>query len=149
MEMSFTVSLPHDEASIPVVRHVCRSALNNLGVTHACAADIELAVTEACTNVLKHARGSTDAYTVRIGLHGDVCDIEVVDEGGAFESERLDGRQAPHDAESGRGIHLMRALVDNLQFVARSGSGMSVHLTKTLELNDGALLRRLGPLAAH
>ena len=142
MVISFTLSLPRDEASVPVVRHICRDALDALGVTSTCTSDIELAVTEACTNVLKHARSRQDEYDVTVEVNEVNCAISVVDSGEGFDHTRA-GHEAPHESsEDGRGIHLMKALVDSVSFVSKEQDGTVVHLEKTLDLTDGSLLRQ-------
>jgi serine/threonine-protein kinase RsbW len=139
--ITFALSLPRDEASVPVVRHICRDALEALGVTRSCTEDIELAVTEACTNVLKHARGSREDYDVSVEIDEENCAIRVVDSGGGFDHATTGDEEAQGSAEGGRGIHLMRALVDSVSFVSKAHDGTTVHLEKALELTAGSLLR--------
>jgi serine/threonine-protein kinase RsbW len=143
MKFDFALSLPREEASVPVVRHLCGFALRRLGVVDDCAADIELAVTEACSNVLHHTVGTGDEYEVQIDIDEHVCSIRVVDTGRGFD--HLSIGDAAGDEEGGRGILLMRALVDDLEFVSKPESGTIVHLEKFLECRDDALLRRLAP----
>ena len=147
MEVRFSLRLPHDEESVPVVRHLLVSALDSLGVASACSADVELAVTEACTNVLKHAHGGEDEYQVQIQISPDECHIEVADSGMGADLAAL-GRTGELGDEGGRGIQLMRALVDQLHFVARKDRGLCVRLQKDLSLDAGAVLARLGHVSA-
>lgn len=145
MVISFSLSLPSDEASVPVVRRLCRSALNDLGVQPPCIADIELAVTEACTNVLKHAEATDESYDVDVEIDDTDCTIRVIDSGGGFDHDEKGREEALAGSESGRGIHLMRALVDNVRFISRPEEGTIVHLEKELVLTDNSVLRRLAP----
>ncbi|HEX2050481.1 MAG TPA: ATP-binding protein [Actinomycetota bacterium] len=143
MELDFSLCLPRDEVSVPVVRHLCGFALRRLGVDDDCVGDIELAVTEACSNVLRHTAGTTDQYEVHVTIDECVCAISVVDTGAGFDHESLSAADAAPTAEGGRGIHLMRALVDDIRFVSKPESGTIVHLEKTLECDERSLLRRL------
>ena len=145
MRISFTLRLPHDELSVPIVRHICKSALLELGVEEPCLGDIELAVTEACTNVLKHAQGSNLQYEVQVEVNEDACEIRVIDAGAGFFSTEAFS-PASGTAEEGRGLHLMRALVDDLRFVSKPEQGTVVHLAKRLELSDDSILQKLGDL---
>ena len=145
MRIAFTLRLPRDELSVPIVRHICRSALVELGVDDPCLGDIELAVTEACTNVLKHARGSKQQYEVEVEMNEDSCEIRVIDAGaGFFSTEAF--QQASGTAEEGRGLHLMRALVDDLNFVSKPEEGTIVHLAKRLDLSEDSILAKLSEL---
>ena len=141
MEVKLELQLPRDEASIPVVRHLCRNALNGIGVDGDCGSDIEVALSEACTNALKHG-GSGVEYMVRVALDERHCVIMVLDTGEGF-----DGRSSRPDpgAEQGRGVELMRALVDRVNFQADGEAGTIVRLEKDLAFQEGGLLRPAVP----
>ena len=142
MEIKFTLQLPRDALSVPVVRKVLQSSMRTLGVAEECLMDIELALTEACTNVLDHAAAG-DEYQVIAGLDDNVCVIEVVDAGRGFDADHLGHAEADPSAEEGRGIQLIRSLVDLVHFKSRPERGMIVHLEKQLEYVDGSPLQRL------
>ncbi len=141
MEITLTLALPRDQLSVPVVRRVLSQSLTILGLADEMVSDIELALTEACTNVLEHADGG-DEYEVSARIDQDLCIIEIVDRGSGFDGAQAD----THDdlAEGGRGIQIMRALMDKLEFHARPADGTVVHLEKVLQWTDGAILSRLG-----
>ncbi|CAO5253622.1 ATP-binding protein [Frankia sp. AgKG'84/4] len=165
MEIKLSLALPRDEISIPVVRRICAQSLKVLGVTQECINDVELALTEACANVLLHAQDG-DEYEVSVGVDNEVAVIEVSDYGGGFDAEvdpdapiGAAGDSTPTESvpEQGRGIFLMRALMDQVQFNRVDGPyrGTRVHLEKTLVWEDsapGARLARprsgLGPWGA-
>ncbi|MCK9898956.1 ATP-binding protein [Frankia sp. Cpl3] len=179
MEIKLGLSLPRDEISIPIVRRICAQALEVLGVSQDCIDDVEIALTEACANVLIHATAD-DEYEVSVGVDNTVAVIEVVDHGsgltGSFDSDDgssgSDGDDAngPDDPagrkpdweepegpdpsmlgptellpERGRGILMMRALMDNVRFDAVDGPhpGTRVHLEKLLTWNKDHPGRRL------
>ncbi len=143
MEIKLTLALPRDSVSVPVVRRVLRGALVTLGVDDEVTTDIEGALTEACTNVLDHA-GEGDEYEVSAGIDGDVCVLEVVDRAAtAFDGSLLGLADADAGAEMGRGIQLMRALVDRVEFTSRPQTGTVVHLEKALRWGEGSAGRVL------
>src|SRR3954467_10470498 len=116
--------------------------MGTLGVTDDCLTDIELALTEACTNVLDHATAG-DEYQVVAGLKDATCVIEVIDTGRGFDADHLGHAETDPSAEEGRGIQLIRALVDRVHFRSRPERGMIVHLEKQLQFTDGSPLQRL------
>jgi serine/threonine-protein kinase RsbW len=140
MEIKLTLALPRDEVSVPVVRRLLKQSMEVLGVEPNVTHDIELALTEACTNVLDHAADG-DEYEVSAGIDGDQCVIEVVDRGGGFDGSLSGLAEAEPTAEDGRGIQLMRALVDRVTFVSRPHKGTVVHLEKKLEWQDGSIIQ--------
>ncbi|MFN2389146.1 MAG: ATP-binding protein [Actinomycetota bacterium] len=143
MHIRFSLNLPRDAVSVPVVRRISGEALRSLGVAGDCVDDIELALTEACTNVLKHATGASDDYEVTFEVDESACNIRVIDAGEGFDEDALPPSPAHHSAESGRGLYLMQALVDELSFVSKPEVGTVVHLEKALHLTTNALLGRL------
>ncbi len=148
MTITFSLSLPRDGLSVPVVRHICRNALDDLGVSRGCIQDIELALAEACTNVLKHAEGTSDEYEVSVEVVDRSCDIRVIDTGTGFDHEGREPAQPGGTAEGGRGIHLMQSLVDSVHFISKPEVGTIVHLQKTLDLTDHSILRRMAEVGA-
>ena len=150
MKLAVSLVLPRDASTVPVVRRLCRGALLDLGVDDDCVGDIELALAEACANVIAHAEAGQDDYEVTVAIDGSWCEIRVVDRGSGFDPLAAFGPEAgPADndrdetAERGRGIHVMRSLVDRVQFESRPGSGTVVRLEKELAIDPDALLRRM------
>lgn len=143
MQITFSLCLPRDEASVPAVRHICRDALVKLGVDRDCVSDIELAVTEACSNVLNHAEGTEEEYEVSVDIDENRVEIRVIDAGSGFDHEVAGLEVTAGSAESGRGIFLMRALVDELHFTSDPEKGTAVHLIKKLQLSEESLLKLL------
>jgi serine/threonine-protein kinase RsbW len=137
LEVNLALCLPTDELSVPVVRHICSYALGEVGVLDRCLSDITLALTEACTNVLDHVTDAGTAYEVHISIDDRRCIIRVKDTGPGFdfESRNSEGR-VDLTAESGRGLELIRSLVDRVKFTSVPEDGMIVHLEKELEFDE-------------
>jgi serine/threonine-protein kinase RsbW len=146
VEIKFTLQLPRDSLSVPVVRRVLNSSMRTLGVAEECLTDIEIALTEACTNVLDHA-AKGDEYEVVAGVDDTKCVIDVIDTGRGFDADRLGHAEADPSAEEGRGLQLIRALVDRVHFRSRPENGTIVHLEKELEFTSGSPLQELADRA--
>jgi anti-sigma regulatory factor (Ser/Thr protein kinase) len=88
--------------------------------------DLKLAATAALTNALKDA---PDGHAVDVAIVGDdrVVDIEVTYRRRLRPAFR---DQSALEAECGRGIPLMLALVDEVEFVSETG-GTRVRLRRT------------------
>src|SRR5262249_29396387 len=113
--ISLTLCLPRDRLSVPVVRHLVHYALGEVGVVPVTADEVELALAEACANVLTHA-GPGDVYEVTITIGPLSCDIRVTDVGRGFDYASLNRDMADTESESGRGVALMLALMDQVRF---------------------------------
>jgi serine/threonine-protein kinase RsbW len=81
--------------------------------------DLKLAVTEACTNSVRHAY-SEDHGNVDIvyELHDDRLVVEVADDGSGFDPvHRVEGDEL---SEGGLGIAIIRALADEFEVGTRA-----------------------------
>ena len=139
MKIILALCLPRDEQTIPVSRHIATKAMAEIGVAKEYIDDIAVALTEACTNVLKHS-GPGDEYEVTLEVDDQQCTIRVVDTGRGFDSAALGLAHADSSAEQGRGIELMRALVDQVRFISRPEAGTVVHLEKSIAYNRDSLV---------
>ncbi len=131
MNIAFSVRLPVDAQSVPLVRGLLRQALQHLGVVSDGIDDVLLALTEACANVVQHAQGQ-DEYQVDVTIDDHVCRISVLDDGGGFELQQVATQQVGSPLEGGRGLVLMRALVDRLAFQETEDGRHGVFLEKQL-----------------
>jgi serine/threonine-protein kinase RsbW len=138
MEITLRLALPREAHSVPVVRRILKHALQAIRIQDPIIGDLELALTEACTNVLDHAAG-TEEYEVTAGIKGSSCVIEVVDRGVGFDAG--EPTLPPDGSEDGRGLMLMKAVSDSVSVVRRPASGMTVRIEKHLEQPEGPLHR--------
>jgi serine/threonine-protein kinase RsbW len=95
--------------------------------------DLKLALTEACTNSVKHAYGE-DGGSVDIvyELLADRLAVEVGDAGSGFDPQR-DGRNGDEELEEGGlGIAIIRALTDEVEIGEREGGGSRLRFVKLL-----------------
>jgi serine/threonine-protein kinase RsbW len=134
VDIKLSMNIPRDASTLPLVRHLTKHSLQEIGVSRACIGDVEVAVTEACANVVEHTTDEDD-YSVEVELTDTRCEIRVVDTGHGFDFETLGRTEAATTAEGGRGIQLMRALVDSIRFMSEPESGTVVHLVKDLEFD--------------
>jgi serine/threonine-protein kinase RsbW len=117
--------------SVPAMRQVLGDTLRRLGVSEDSVADILLAASEACTNVIRHAARSVRDYAIAATVDTSGCRVEVMDSGRPW---RPPGRRRPHPAsESGRGFEVMRACVDDVSLHVAPGQGTIVTLAKHID----------------
>jgi serine/threonine-protein kinase RsbW len=196
VDVKFCLVFPREALSVPVMRHMLGDALRSLGADDQGVADLLLAVTEACTNVVRHG-GPGRRYEVVASVGRGGCRIEVLNTGRGFGPRRLSGmrlrrpawpstapaprkrghggrpttfgrsllraaRIVPEQAagghktpapdteaaiaddaiaalpESGRGLAIMRACVDDVTLRSRPELGTVVSLQKRIAWRTGA-----------
>lgn len=142
MKLDVAICLPQESETVALIRGVVTSALRSFGVTEECIDDIRLALSEACTNVLDHVEGD-DEYEVRLEVAGDVCIISVTNTGDGFDAGQLSGELPDHSSPRGRGVAIMRAVMDQVELRSEPESGTIVRLVKGLSVDAGGPLDRL------
>jgi serine/threonine-protein kinase RsbW len=117
---------------------LCRLALVGLARARPLSdeelADLKLALTEACSNSVRHAYPGDEEGHIQISytLDRDGIAIEVVDDGAGFDP--VAQRTLDEDrGEGGLGIAIIRALVDELVVESKRGSrGSRLRFVKRL-----------------
>jgi serine/threonine-protein kinase RsbW len=104
------LTLPARVENIPVIRHVLGAFAESLRLPADVVEDMRLAVTEACTNVVRHAYDDGDPGTIDVVVqrNDDGLDVIVSDRGrGIGPSPDVDG--------PGLGLPLIAALADSIE----------------------------------
>ena len=158
-DVKFCLVFHSETLSVPVMRRVLGDTLRGVGVDEESVYDILLAATEACTNVLTHGGQQVSGYEVVTSLGAVGCQIEVADEGigmpppkwrrmprlGRLASAARHEHETPIAPlpESGRGLAVMRACVDQVTLDSRPGRGTVVIMRKHIRWSQDAPLRQL------
>lgn len=96
-------------------------------------ADLKLAVTEACGNVVRHAYPAADGVVrVEFGVSPLEINVSVFDAGLGMPEQVLDPGQGEDLPESGMGLAIIRAVTDELSLAATDGGGTVVTMRKHL-----------------
>jgi serine/threonine-protein kinase RsbW len=116
---------------------LARLALTGLartrGLSQELVADLKLALTEACSNSVRHAyeAGRLGMVAIQYQLSPDRMVIEVTDEGSGFDPKTLKRAQEGLD-EGGLGIAIIQAVTDDLEIGARPEGGSRLRFMKFL-----------------
>src|SRR5437588_5875111 len=116
---------------------LCRLALTGLSrlrpLTDEVVADLKLALTEACSNSVRHAYGEGGGHVeIVYHLRPESMEIVVSDEGEGFEPNG-NGPEVDGLSEGGLGIAIIRAIADELEIGRRpDGRGSQLRFVKNL-----------------
>jgi serine/threonine-protein kinase RsbW len=116
---------------------LCRLALTGLSrvrpLPDETLADLKLALTEACSNSVRHAYADREgSVEILYELHEDRLVIEVLDEGEGFEADKT-AKDGDELTEGGLGIAIIRAIADEFEVAERSGGrGSRLRFVKVL-----------------
>lgn len=148
MHIQVVLTLPREAVSVPIARHTVSAALERAGIDRECLHEVQVALSEACTNVFQHAKEG-DTYDVVISLDTERLTVDVLDSGAGF-SGGTPPQGLPEDtSETGRGVTLMQAFTDHTSFDSVASGGGSVHLVKQLRWSEDAPLHRIRRALGH
>ena len=114
-----------------VARERVRRVASAAGVSHAALDDIEIAVGEAVTNAILYGSPTATSRIVISSLYlaeDGVFEVEIRDQGRGFDPDQIRTDENT-DMLGGRGIRLMRALMDTV-ILEYTGQGMAVRLSR-------------------
>lgn len=121
-QIELQLTLPREARYVSLLRGISESLLRGLDIPEETVGDVAMALTEACGNVIRHADG-TEEYGVRLSVGSTVCEVEVFDMGPGPNRRTLEEANGDEsietsvNAQDGRGLPVMRALMDDLEFV--------------------------------
>jgi serine/threonine-protein kinase RsbW len=94
-------------------------------------ADLKLALTEACTNSVRHAYdGGEGMVEIVYELHSDRLVVEVTDSGEGFDHDVAEPDDPDDLTEGGLGIAIIQALADELEIGTPNGGGSRLRFVK-------------------
>lgn len=131
------ISIPSSIEYLALVDAVCEAFCSWANVPRQVADDISMAAIEAATNAIVHGNGSDPSKKAKIVFERTDCDvtITVTDLGSGFDPDAV---PCPVDedrllAPAGRGIFIMKSVMDEVQITFPKGGGTRVRLVKLVE----------------
>ncbi len=128
--MPVSITVRDEPSSVAGVRAALDTIAAERGLSSEAAFDLKFAATEAVANALRRARGDEAAIDVTLESDPHVVQVEVLDRGGFRLDDGL-------DPERGRGLPLMIALADEVEFAA-TGAGTRVRIRMRVPRDDPA-----------
>ncbi len=134
----FFLKIPSKVDNLEIIRDFISGVANKVGFDSDEANKIELAVDEACTNVIEHAYQNDDSRNIDIAikLECQKFTIVVTDRGRSFSFNQVDmPNMDSYLAElrvGGLGIYLMKTLMDEVDYQSKPNGSNEVRMVKYL-----------------
>lgn len=138
IERKFNLQVPSSTENLALIREFVTSVGRQATLTEEEITNLELAVDEACANVIEHAYGHdiSKAVSVRAIFDDEKLLISVIDEGRGFDPGKVNQEsveQLVHERKSGGlGIRLIRTLMDEVSYEIVPGQKNELHMTKLI-----------------
>ena len=121
-----SLTLPSSPEYVLLARLVMGQAGRLAGLEPDEVYDLKLAVTEAVTNVIRHA--SVESYDIEYRILPSGVEVSVTDAGGGFSVADLTGESDEH--HGGFGLTVIRNLVDELVLDSTRGGGTRLKMIR-------------------
>ncbi|QQS47770.1 MAG: ATP-binding protein [Acidobacteriota bacterium] len=138
IEKKFTLKFPSSTENLALVREFVTGIGRQARLNEADIGKLELAVDEACANVIEHAYGHdiSKEVIIRATFDDDEVRISVIDTGRGFDPTKV----TPPSIEElisqrksgGLGIRLIRSLMDDVSYEIIPGQKNELHMTKKI-----------------
>jgi serine/threonine-protein kinase RsbW len=134
-----TRTFPGQFNSLAKISEFVTRAAGAVGLSEDAVYAVEMAVDEACTNIIAHAYGGEGRGDIECTcqINGDKLTVTLRDRGGPFDPSRVpepDVDAALQDRrEGGLGLYLIRRLMDEVHFEFTPDSGNILTMVKCKE----------------
>jgi serine/threonine-protein kinase RsbW len=138
IERKFTLQVPSSTENLALIREFVTAVGRQAQLEEPEISNLELAVDEACANVIEHAYGHdiTKEVVVRAKFDDESLQISVIDEGRGFDPSHVGQdtvEQLIHARQSGGlGIRLIKQLMDEVSYEIMPGQKNELHMTKKI-----------------
>lgn len=131
-----TIVVPSDPRLIGEIDEFVESRLRARNVDDSIIADIAICATEIANNGIIHGNKEDLGKTVTLNMSfaGDEVTIVITDQGAYFNPETIENPLDDKNLlrEVGRGIFIVRSLMDRLEITPANGGGTMVTLVKKI-----------------
>jgi sigma-B regulation protein RsbU (phosphoserine phosphatase) len=117
------------------IREAVREAVESCGCSAACAADIVMAVDEACQNVIRHAYCDDPGGAIELEIKrcGEDLVVSLQDFAPEVDPKEVRPRDLDEIRPGGLGTHLIREMMDSAEFIRpESGRGNLLRMVKQI-----------------
>jgi serine/threonine-protein kinase RsbW len=138
IEKTFTLQIPSSTENLALIREFVTTVGAQAGLSENEVAKLELAVDEACANVIEHAYGhdASKEVTVNAIFDGETITFKIIDTGKGFDpaavrQEELETLIAKRK-DGGLGMRLIKTLMDEVQYEIVPGQKNELRMTKRI-----------------
>ena len=139
LERKFTLQVPSSTENLALIREFVSSAAKQAGFNDKEIGRLELAVDEACANVIEHAYGhdANKEVIVRAKLDENELSIDIEDTGKGFDPTTINQEELEQliskRRTGGLGMRLMKTLMDEVRYEIEPGKKNALHMSKRLK----------------
>ena len=142
-ERTFALHVPSSTENLSMIRDFVRSIGTQSGMSDMDVARLELAVDEACSNVMEHAYNSdtTKEVSIRATVDDTAVQIWVIDTGKGFDPAAVKQSKLEElisaKRTGGLGMQLMKSFMDEVHYEMVPGVKNELKMVKRFKNSEG------------
>ncbi len=132
------MQLPSDAAVLTGVRRQVRDWAGRHGWSERQVGDVVLAIDEALINVIRHGYGGKPGKTIEFSLRraehpgkGEGLEVRIRDFSTNVNLKEICGRDLDEVRPGGLGVHLIRAMMESVEYTHAEGGGVLLVMRKS------------------
>ena len=119
---------------VSVIRLTTSGIANKIGFWLEDIEDIKVAVSEACTNAIKHSLDNK--FSVEYTIFENGLTITIIDSGKGYDVDSIDVPNLEEPKESGLGLFIIQSLMDEVEIKSNINYGTVIKMTKYLGVDN-------------
>ena len=119
---------------VSVIRLTTSGIANKIGFCLEDNEDIKVAVSEACTNAIKHSLDNK--FSVEYTIFENGLTITIIDSGKGYDVDSIDVPNLEEPKESGLGLFIIQSLMDEVEIKSNINYGTVIKMTKYLGVDN-------------
>ncbi len=119
---------------VSVVRLTTSGIANKVGFCLEDIEDIKVAVSEACTNAIKHSLDNK--FSVEYTIFENGLTIEIIDNGKGYDVDAVSKPNLEEPKENGLGLFIIQSLMDDVDIKSNVDNGTIIKMTKYLGVDN-------------
>jgi anti-sigma regulatory factor (Ser/Thr protein kinase) len=138
LEQTFLLQVPSSAENLAMIREFVAQVGAQAGLSEEDVAKLELAVDEACANVIEHAYGNdvTQELTVKATFDEEELRIGIVDVGRGFDPSNVPtedlAKLIAERKSGGLGLRIIKTLMDQVHYEIEPGKKNELQMVKRL-----------------
>ena len=119
---------------VSIIRLTVSGLANKVGFSLDDIEDMKVAVSEACTNAIKHS--NDDIFYITYTMLENGLTIEISDKGEGYNIENIPQPDLENPKENGLGLFIIQTLMDDVSIESIENQGTTIKMTKYLGVDN-------------
>ena len=115
---------------VSIIRLTTSGIANKIGFSMDDIEDMKVAVSEACSNAVKHSEDNK--VSINFNLLNNGIQIEIIDNGKGYDVDAIETPDLSNPKEGGLGLFIIQTLMDEVDIESRGNQGTTIKMTKYL-----------------